>query len=67
MRALEALADGDPMLAARILESVADDLGERLTPPRVRRRRHCAVCALGPLFPGELEQHVRRVHGERSE
>jgi hypothetical protein len=60
-RALEALADGETVLAEQIVGGLAHDLEDALRAPRQLRCEHCGLVV---RWPGELEHHVRFVHGE---
>jgi hypothetical protein len=60
-RALEALADGETVLAEQIVGGLAHDLEDALRPPQ---RLRCQHCGLAFRWPGELDHHERFVHGE---
>lgn len=57
--ALEAVEAGDQALAVEILLGALED--GLVCDPEDRRRR-CPECGLGPLWPGQLEQHRLVVH-----
>ena len=59
LRALEALADGDPVLAEEILEGLAHELETELITSRGTR---CGICGLRFDWPGQLAEHLRFVH-----
>jgi hypothetical protein len=56
-RAIEALEDGDEVYAAAIIRHAI----EHFDGSPIGRNRVCIRCGLGPLWPGELDDHMR--HG----
>lgn len=62
-RAREALEDGDVDFAYRLLAQVLED---RRVVDREGRRRTCPACGVGPMWPGQLDDHVLRLHERRA-
>jgi hypothetical protein len=58
-RALEALADGETVLAEQILAGLAHDLENALSSARGIR---CGNCGLRFDWPGQLTEHMRYAH-----
>ena len=63
VRAIEAVEDGDLTFARAVLRHAIETFDGTPIGPNLRCPG-CPECGLGPLWPGELDDHLRFVHDQ---
>lgn len=58
----EAIDVGDVDLARELVDAALAGAGHERPADPFSRRRCCRLCGVGPMWPGQLDDHLRHVH-----